>query len=71
MRHSEKCPGDRDNISVLLAREKIKGVCLLSEMSISVPFSGGQTFLQCRYPGNTQMSLLGHSKSTVYFQMYL
>ena len=44
MRHIEECPGDGDNISVPWHREKIKGICLLSEMSISVPFSGGQTF---------------------------
>lgn len=45
MRHTEECPGDRDSISVPWHGEKIKGICLLSEMSISVPFSGGQTFL--------------------------
>lgn len=45
MRHIEECPGDRDNISVPWHTEKIKGICLLSEMSICVHFSGGQTFL--------------------------
>lgn len=45
MRHIEESPGDRDNISVPWHTEKIKGICLLSEMSICVPFSGGQTFL--------------------------
>lgn len=45
MRHIEECPGDRDNISVPWHTEKIKGICLLSEMLICVPFCGGQTFL--------------------------
>lgn len=45
MRNTEECPGDRDNISVPWHREKIKGVCLLSEMPISAPFGGGQAFL--------------------------